>query len=70
LKENLPLITCDCGAKILLVPDLQAMNLAIKTHVAEHRKKGRNAQEKVKTSKNISQLLTQLTLIKMSENGI
>ena len=68
LKEHLPLITCDCGAQILLVPDLRAMNLAIKAHVAEPEK---NAQEKVNTSRNISQLLSQLTLIKTSEiNGI
>jgi len=71
LKKHLPLITCDCGARILLVPDLPATNLAIKAHVAEHRKKVRNAQEKVNTSTNISQLLAQLTLMKMSEmNGI
>ena len=66
-KKHLPIITCDCGAEILVVPDLRAMNLAIKAHVAEHRKKGRNAQGKVNTSGNISQLLSQLTLIKMSE---
>jgi hypothetical protein len=41
LKEHLPLITCSCGTQILLVPDLRAMNLAIKAHAAEHRKKGR-----------------------------
>ena len=45
LKEHLPLITCDCGAQILLVPNLRAMNLAIKAHVAEH------AQGKVNTSR-------------------
>ena len=39
LKERLPIINCDCGAEILVVPDLQAMNRAIKAHVAEHRKK-------------------------------
>ena len=61
LKEHLPLITCDCGAQILLIPDLRAMNLAIKAHVAEH------TRGKVNTSGNISQLLSQLTLLKMSE---
>jgi hypothetical protein len=65
-KEHLPIITCDCGAEILLVPNLRAMNLAIKAHVAEHRKEDRNAQVKAKTG-NINQLLSQLTLIKMSE---
>jgi hypothetical protein len=67
LKEPLPLITCNCGKEILLVPDIRAMDLAIKNHVAKHTKKSRNVQEKVNTSGNISQLLSQLTLTKISE---
>ena len=69
LGEHLPLITCDCGAQILLIPDLCAMNLAIKAHAAEHRKKGRNTQGKVSTSGKISHLLSQLTLMKISETN-
>lgn len=69
LKEHLPIINCECGAEILLVPDLQAMNRAIEAHVAEHGKKKRNAQKNVITSSSISQLLSQLTLIKMSEQN-
>jgi hypothetical protein len=70
LKERLQIISCECGAEILLVPDLQAMNRAIKAHVAEHIKKGKNAQGNISTSGKISQLLSQLTLIKMSKiNG-
>jgi hypothetical protein len=61
LTEHLPFITCDCGAQILLVPDLRAMSIAIKAHVAEH------TRGKVNTSRNISQLLSQLALIKISE---
>jgi hypothetical protein len=67
LKERLPLINCECGTEILLVPDLQAMNRAIKAHVDEHKKKRRNAQRNVITSGNISQLLSQLSLIKISK---
>lgn len=67
LKEPLPHITCNCGKEILLVPDIRAMDLAIKDHVAEHSKKRRNVQKKVNTSGNISQLLSQLALTKISE---
>jgi len=67
LKEGLPLISCECGFELLVVPDLQAMNRAIKTHVAEHRKKTRNNQKKEIMSSKVSQLLSQLTLIKMSK---
>jgi len=69
LKEGLPIISCECGAEILVVPDLQAMNRAIKTHVGEHRKKERKTKNDLIKSGKISQLLSQLTLIKMSDYG-
>jgi hypothetical protein len=65
-KERLPNINCDCGAEILLLPDLQAMNRAIKTHVNEHQKKAKN-KNNVITYSNISQLLSQLSLRKINE---
>jgi len=34
-------ITCQCGAQILLVPDLKEMNSSIEVHVNEHKKKDR-----------------------------
>ncbi len=60
LKERMPTIKCECGAEILMLPDLPAMNRAIKTHANEHRKRKRSEQS------NISQLLSQLSLIKIS----
>ena len=36
-KSNLPIVKCSCGAKILLVPDLAAMDRAIKRHMADHK---------------------------------
>ena len=38
-KKSMPTVTCACGSEILVVPDLKAMNLAIKKHVTEHRKR-------------------------------
>jgi len=35
----MPLIDCECGEKILLIPDLREMNIAIETHLAAHRKR-------------------------------
>ncbi len=37
-KTNMPIIKCTCGFKILVVPDLKAMNCAIKNHAARHKK--------------------------------
>ena len=67
LNGRLPLINCECGTEILLLPDLQAMNRAIKAHATEHRKKGRDTSRNVNTCGNISQLLSQLSLRKISE---
>ena len=36
-KKGMPTIRCVCGLRILVVPDLKAMNRAIKNHVAEHK---------------------------------
>ena len=30
------MIKCSCGAKILLVPNVKVMNVAIEAHVAKH----------------------------------
>jgi hypothetical protein len=37
-KTRLPIIKCVCGFEILLVPDLKAMDRAIKNHVTDHKK--------------------------------
>jgi hypothetical protein len=34
-RSVMPTFTCTCGAKILIVPDLNAMNKAIKNHIVE-----------------------------------
>ena len=70
LKEHLSLIKCECGAEILLLPDLQAMNRAIEAHVTEHRKNIRNAERNGITYSDISQLLSRLLLRKISEKTI
>ena len=67
LKERLPIINCECGAEILVVPDLQAMNRAIKTHADTHRKKTRNTKKKQITPNEAIELLSQLAIIKMSK---
>ena len=37
IQKGMPTIRCVCGLRILVVPDLKAMNHAIKNHVAEHK---------------------------------
>lgn len=69
LKGGLPIISCECGAEILVVPDLKAMNRAIKAHAVDHRKNEKTNRNKAITSGKIDQLLGQLTLIKMSQQN-
>jgi hypothetical protein len=37
-KKGLPTIRCVCGKRILVVPDLKAMNRAIKNHITVHKR--------------------------------
>ena len=37
-KKMMPTIRCVCGCQILVVPDLKAMNRAVKNHLADHKK--------------------------------
>ena len=68
-NEVLPIIICECGAKILVVPDLKAMNRAIETHVNEHRKNERRIEKNLSSPRQFSELLSQLTLIKISQQN-
>jgi hypothetical protein len=36
--RKMPVFNCPCGAQILIVPDLPAMNKAIEKHLVEHKK--------------------------------
>jgi len=36
--QKMPIFHCTCGAEILIVPDLSAMNKAIKNHLNQHNK--------------------------------
>jgi hypothetical protein len=36
--KKMPVFNCTCGAKILIVPDIDEMNKAIEEHLAEHKR--------------------------------
>jgi hypothetical protein len=37
-KKGMSTVRCLCGFEILVVPDLKAMNRAVRNHVAEHKR--------------------------------
>jgi hypothetical protein len=49
---NLPTINCDCGHKILLIPDLKSMGHAIEEHVLDHKNKFFLTDEKAEALEN------------------
>lgn len=59
-KERMPIISCVCGFEILVVPDLKAMDRAIKNHAAEHKKANTG-------SKRLTEFLTEQVLIVASK---
>ena len=61
LKEQMPLIKCECGAEILLVPDLELMDKSIENHVEEHVKKEADKKKIEATAERIRiNLITQV----------
>ena len=59
--KGLPLITCSCGAKILLVPDVKIMSKAIEAHVAKHAEKVKDPKgAKVEAERLRDELITQV----------
>lgn len=60
-KRKMPIIKCSCGAEILVLPDIKAMDRAINRHASEHKLKGMNAKErKIAKKKIIDQLIGNL----------
>ena len=58
---GLPIIKCSCGYKILLLPSVKAMNLAIEAHVETHVLKIKDAAEAERESEQVrSNLIEQV----------
>jgi hypothetical protein len=69
LIHNLPVVSCECGAKILLVPDLDEMVRSVEAHASKH---GRNEADPKNAEIEycrIEGLLTEKILILASKKG-
>jgi hypothetical protein len=63
----MPIIRCNCGAEILLVPDINAMNRAIENHIDIHKILTQNTNQQNDTPKQVIQNLVEQVLQKASE---
>ena len=60
-KKIMPIFSCVCGTKILIVPDLVAMDKAIKNHLIEHKKiTGLDLTEEILTEEILKVLISAL----------
>jgi len=58
----MPVFSCSCGAKILIIPDLPEMDKVIKNHIVEHRKlSGQTLAEDDLTHKILKVLIDNIT---------
>jgi hypothetical protein len=65
--HHLPVLKCECGAEILILPDLRLMNHAIEVHVSEHRKIRKDPNKAAQEAAHIRDILIQQLLKKASE---
>jgi hypothetical protein len=66
-SSNLPIIICECGEALLVVPDLLEMVRCIEEHASKHIRFETNPQKAKLEYCRIDELLTQKTLIKVAE---
>ena len=66
-EQKLKLVVCECGFKLLVIPDLNEMTLSIGTHAAAHGN-GETDKEKAEAEYcRIEELLAQRVLISISK---
>jgi hypothetical protein len=66
----MPLIRCVCGAAILLIPDIKAMNRAIENHIAEHTRKNKGTEKRKTSTREVRRILVEQILEDASEQRI
>jgi hypothetical protein len=66
-ESSLPLLKCECGAEILVLPDLKVMNHAIEVHVSEHKKREKDPVKAAAIADRIREILIKQLLKRASE---
>jgi len=63
IHVKMPVFSCSCGVKILIVPDLLEMKKAIENHIVEHRK----VSGQILTEDNLTQQILKVIIDKVNE---
>ncbi len=67
--QKLPTIVCECGARILLVPDLDEMTRSIEVHSAAHGELVSDPEKAEAERCRIEELLAQKSLIAIGQRN-
>ena len=67
--KNHKIIRCECGAEILLMPDVKEMERTIAAHAESHAQKEKDPKKAKVLFEQIQDSLIQQVLIMASENG-
>ena len=67
-KRRLPLIRCECGTEILMMPNVKAMSDAIEIHIESHIKKEKDPAKAAADAERIRDDLITQVLKKASES--
>lgn len=67
LDRKLPVVVCECGFKILLVPDLEEMVRSIEAHATIHERSQTDTEKAKAEHSRIEELLTQKVLISIGK---
>jgi len=69
LIRDLPVVSCECGARILLVPDLDEMVRSVEAHASRHGRNEADPKNAEIEHCRIEELLTEKILILASKKG-
>jgi hypothetical protein len=66
-RKDLPIVLCECGEEILVIPDLEEMAHCIETHAIIHETKEADPSKAKEEYSRIEEQLTQKVLIKIAD---
>jgi hypothetical protein len=66
-SRKMPIIVCECGQEILVIPDLGEMIRCIEAHARSHSEKERNPCESEAEFNRIEEELTQKVLVELAK---
>jgi hypothetical protein len=66
-SRKMPIIVCECGQEILVIPDLKEMARCIEAHASSHLEKEMNHCESEAEFNRIEEQLTQKVLLELAK---